>query len=75
MPAGHVKMQGEAPGAGFFGTACRKAIYAARRATRSELNWSGTATVQAISHCWQDMRIVANWNDLAASEHRVLVYT
>ena len=39
----------------FFGTACGKAMYAARRATRSELNSSGTATVQAI---WQSLQPV-----------------
>ena len=34
----------------FLGTACGKAMYAARRDTMSASNWSGTATVQAISH-------------------------
>ena len=46
-------MHGEVPArsiTAFFGTACGNGMYAARRETRSALNWSGTATLQASSH-------------------------
>ena len=41
----------------FLGTAWGKVMWAARRATRSALNWSGTATVHAVSHFWQPVQV------------------
>ena len=52
-------MHGEVPArwiTAFFGTACGKAMYAARRATRPALNSSGTATVQAVWHSLQPVQ-------------------
>ncbi len=46
----------------FFGTACGNVMCAARRATRSALNWSGTATVQAVSHFWQPVHASMSTN-------------
>src|SRR5665647_255565 len=51
MPAGQLSTHGDVPArviTAFLGTACGKAMYAARRATRPALNSSGTATVQAV---------------------------
>ena len=46
----------------FLGTAWGNAMCAARRATRSALNWSGTATVQAVSHFWQPVHASSSTN-------------
>src|ERR1035437_7073786 len=65
MPAGQVYVQGEVPArsrTAFFGTAWGNAMYAARRATMSGLNWSGTATVQAVSHSWQPVQAASSTN-------------
>src|SRR5512135_2438952 len=37
-------------------------MWAARRATRSALNWSGTATVHAVSHSWQPVHLASSTN-------------
>ena len=63
MPAGQVKLHGEVPArsrTAFFGTAWGKVMYAARRATMSALNWSGTATVQAVSQSWQPVQAASS---------------
>src|ERR1035437_9659663 len=65
MPAGQVYVQGEVPArsrTAFFGTAWGNVMYAARRATISALNWSGTATVQAVSHSWQPVHAASSTN-------------
>ncbi len=63
MPAGHANVHGEEPWrsmTAFLGTAWGKAMYAARRATRSALNWSGTATVHAVSHRAQPVHVASS---------------
>jgi len=65
MPAGHANEQGELPArsmTAFLGTACGNVMWAARRATRSALNWSGTATVHAVSHFWQPVHASMSTN-------------
>jgi hypothetical protein len=44
----------------FFGTACGKAMNAARRETMSALYSSGTATLQAISHWRQPVQAASS---------------
>ena len=44
----------------FFGTACGKAMNAARRDTMSALYSSGTATLQAISHWRQPVQAASS---------------
>ena len=46
----------------FFGTACGKAMKAARRDTMSALYSSGTATLQAISHWRQPVQAASSTN-------------
>ena len=46
----------------FFGTACGKAMNAARRDTMSALYSSGTATLQAISHWRQPVHAASSTN-------------
>ena len=46
----------------FFGTACGKAMNAARRDTMSALYSSGTATLHAISHWRQPVQAAASTN-------------
>ncbi len=63
IPAGQANVQGEVPArsiTAFFGTACGKAMYAARRETMPALNWSGTATVQASSHWRQPVQAASS---------------
>ena len=46
----------------FFGTACGKAMNAARRDTMSALYSSGTATLHAISHWRQPVHAASSTN-------------
>ena len=46
----------------FFGTAWGKAMWAARRAARSALNSSGSATVHAVSHRAQPVHLAKSTN-------------
>ena len=46
----------------FLGTACGKAMNAARRDTMSALYSSGTATLQAISHWRQPVQAASSTN-------------
>jgi hypothetical protein len=65
IPAGHAYEHGELPArsiTAFLGTAWGNVMCAARRATRSALNWSGTATVQAVSHFWQPVQVSSSTN-------------
>src|SRR5512138_1991106 len=60
MPAGQAKVQGEVPArsrTAFLGTACGKAMWAARRETRFSLYSSGTVTVHAFSQSWQPVHL------------------